>query len=36
MFSTVPEPASWISMTIGLALVGYSLRWRNRLPSVSS
>jgi hypothetical protein len=35
-FSTVPEPGNWLSMIVGLALVGYTLRRRNRVPTVSS
>jgi PEP-CTERM motif len=31
-----PEPASWVLMIVGLALVGFTLRRRNRLPTVSS
>lgn len=35
-FSTVPEPATWFTLVAGMALVGFSLRRRNRLPTVSN
>lgn len=35
-FSTVPEPGNWLSMILGLALVGYTLRRPQRVPMVSS
>jgi hypothetical protein len=31
-----PEPANWVLMIVGLALVGFTLRRRHRLPDVSS
>jgi hypothetical protein len=36
MIGAVPEPASWISMIVGLGMVGYAMRRRNRVPRVSS
>lgn len=32
----LPAPANWLSMILGMALVGYSLRRRGQLPSVAS
>jgi hypothetical protein len=36
VFSTVPDSATWITLIAGMALVGFSLRRRNRLPTVSN
>jgi hypothetical protein len=35
-FGAPPEPSSWVLMIFGLALVGFTLRRRHRLPNVSS
>jgi hypothetical protein len=34
--AALPQPANWLSMILGMALVAYSLRRRGQLPSVAS